>query len=80
MAYRIETYAGVAWQRVVDEDPDTGETVLCMEHNGDGDCWRMVMVGDDHVWHIDPDLIHELDDLEYCRSCGQIGCGMNVYV
>lgn len=40
---------------------------------------EMVMVGDDHIHIVDPDDIEELPEDEFCRDCGQIGCGHNVY-
>jgi hypothetical protein len=60
--YRIKTKPGIAW--FVDRP--------CED---DHECVLMVMVGDDHRWHIDEGDLIEIDDDEYCGSCGQIGCG-----
>ena len=53
----------------------------CGEFDEVADTSRVVavMVGDDrhHVVDIDDLVVIEEDD--FCRSCGQIGCGCNVY-
>ena|SRR3990167_7481377 len=33
------------------------------------------MVGDDHKHRVDETELIEIDELDYCASCGQIGCG-----
>ncbi len=33
-----------------------------------------VMVGDDRRFTFDPDELTPLNDLDYCASCGQVGC------
>lgn len=53
-------HPGMGWN----EEPDyvrTGDVVI-------------VMVGDDRRTAVDPADLVALDDTEYCRECGQIGC------
>lgn len=38
----------------------------------------VIMVGDDRVWHVDPDDCEPIDEGEYCRTCGQTGCTHDV--
>jgi hypothetical protein len=77
--YRVSGYDGVAWyllgyKLVRDED---------FEWSGieteDRDFVRAVMVGDDRVFVIDVDDLEQISDEDFCRDCGQIGCGHNVY-
>jgi hypothetical protein len=74
-----DTEPGECEGHPADWDDPMGETVYC-----DGSCepdpastgmLRMRMVGDDHVFPIDPDDLTALDDDAYCDCCGQIGCG-----
>ncbi len=41
---------------------------------------RVCMVGDDRVETVDVDYLERISDEDFCRDCGQIGCGHNVYV
>lgn len=76
--YRVSGYDGVAFWYAGDEierywtdyydDIDERATGMV----------RMVMVGDDREWIIDPDDCTPLRGSEYCRECGQIGCGWHV--
>ena len=74
-AYRVAGYKGIAfvvvgWQTEPDEDTEwtgieerTGALVVCM-------------IGDDrNIYGIDPSDVTPLDETEFCRECGQIGCG-----
>lgn len=77
-AVSVDGWRGIAfhvlgWQTEPDEDTEwtgmevrTGRLVV-------------VMVGDDQMHLADPDEITPLRSDEYCHSCGQIGCGCNVY-
>ena len=76
-AYKVAGHGGVAWrvtaweiERQWDEDEHferlTGNVVAHM-------------IGDDRDWIFDPADLTPLDDEEFCRECGQIGCGHNVY-
>jgi hypothetical protein len=65
-----------------------GEDVHCRFCDGSGKVWIQedepeevrtgrvicVMVGDDRRFTFDPDELTPLDDLDYCASCGQVGC------
>ena|SRR5438876_1196797 len=75
-AYSVEGYRGVAWSVLgweleyalsFDDVCETDEVrtgkVVCM------------MVGDDRRFTFDPAEVTALGDLDYCASCGQIGCG-----
>ncbi len=59
-----------------EEDPETGE-IYQSEEIEERDTGKLVarMVGDDHRFTIDPDdIIRPIQDEEFCRECGQIGC------
>jgi hypothetical protein len=76
--YRIAGWGAIAfrvlgWETKPDEDTDwsgyevrTGRVLA-------------VMVGDDYRHSVDPDGLTPLASDEFCHSCGQIGCGHNVY-
>ncbi len=59
---RAATLSGVACWYVED----------CEDHPN---CAIVVMVGDDHQWHLDYDDLDPITPEEFCGSCGQIGCG-----
>lgn len=63
MNVKVEGYEGIAFY-----DP-----YVCEEHGED--CRIVVMVGDDHAWHVEVDDITELEEDEFCGECGQVGCG-----
>lgn len=77
--YKVRQYSGVAfyvlgWETVPDEDTEwtgyetrTGRVLA-------------VMVGDDFRHSVDITDILPLAEDAFCRDCGQIGCGHNVYV
>lgn len=77
-AYSVDGYSGIAWyvlgwETEPDEDTEwsgyesrTGNVVACM-------------VGDDRYFSFDPSDVHAIEPESFCRSCGQIGCGHNVY-
>jgi len=68
-AYMVDGYKGVAW-RVYGwelEQDEEGDEI----HTGRIVC---VMVGDDRRFVFDPNEVTPLADLDYCASCGQIGC------
>ena len=68
VAYRV-----LGWETEPDEDTEwTG-----ME-NRTGNL-VMVMVGDDRHHSVEPDDVTEIPADGFCRDCGQIGCGHNVY-
>jgi len=37
------------------------------------------MIGDDRNFSVDPEDVEALDPESFCRDCGQVGCGHNVY-
>lgn len=77
-AYTVRGYAGIAfyvlgWETEPDEDtewsgyePRTGRVIV-------------VMIGDDRKHAVNPEDLTPLAPTAYCRDCGQIGCGCNVY-
>lgn len=40
---------------------------------------RAVMVGDDEVHIVDVEDLHVIPEDGFCRGCGQIGCGCEVW-
>ena len=40
---------------------------------------RAVMVGDDRVFEVDVDDLEMIGEEDFCRGCGQIGCGCEVW-
>jgi hypothetical protein len=76
--FAVRSYPGVAFwfagaETEADEDtawsgirPETGRVL-------------MVMVGDDRRHVVDPEDVTELAADAFCRDCGQIGCGANVW-
>lgn len=84
-AYRHASHHGIAWRI----DGFVMESVLVHDYCEDDDGnasyaeWEEVasesqvrahMVGDDKEWILDIDDLQELDEEDYCGSCGQIGC------
>jgi len=72
-AYTVQGYKGVAWRVYGWElglDPD-GTDPDDMVRSGRVVC---VMVGDDRRFKFEPEELTPLDDLDYCASCGQVGC------
>ena len=78
-AYTVDGWdAGLAWYVwgwETEPDEDTEWTGLEV-HTG-----RVVvtMVGDDREFAVDPEDVTPIEPDSFCRSCGQIGCGHNVY-
>lgn len=82
-AYKAEGYGGVAWRvtkyaMVLDgvwEDDD------CYDEWEVEDRTQVVahMIGDDRDFTFDVADLTPIDDESFCRECGQIGCGHNVY-
>ncbi len=92
--YKVRGWNGVAffllgWECVY-------EPVMCYGQDEDGNEVEMesgefdevanrdnviaVMVGDDRRHVVDVKDLEVLEPDKFCRSCGQIGCGCNVYV
>ena len=77
--FKVEGWGGIAWYcagfvEEADEDTEwTGYKVI------DKTRLRMVMVGDDEVHIFDVSEVEPIDEESFCRECGQIGCGHNVY-
>ena len=73
-AYRLDRWGkGIAWRILGHEtipDEDT-EWSGCENRNGK---LIAVMIGDDRMFSVDPDSVHEIDEDSYCPECGQIGC------
>jgi hypothetical protein len=69
------------------EDPDHPDGgyycdepgVGCLEERQADDAVIAVMVGDDRKHEIEVSELEVIGDDEFCRSCGQIGCGHNTY-
>ena len=73
-AYTVDGWGkGIAfyvrgWETQPDEDTEWSGIE---ERTGNVIC---TMVGDDRKFSVDPEDVHPLDELAYCRECGQIGC------
>ena len=92
--YKVHEYGnGIAWYAVgyatteveVEDswtDDETGETFYSYDVETVEDPERvvMVMVGDDREFTYDVEDVEVIPDDSFCRDCGQIGCGCNVYV
>jgi hypothetical protein len=78
-AYTVAEWGeGIAWYALgweTQPDADT-EWSGYEERTGNVACR---MVGDDRYFSIDPADLTPLDPLAFCRTCGQVGCGCNVY-
>jgi hypothetical protein len=80
MFYRVDGYDGIAWQFIqhptLVEFDEYGEAV---DETIDPELSVMVMVGDDRRFTFETDQLHIIENDAFCRDCGQIGCGCNVY-
>ena len=77
--YRVSGYGAIAWYllgyvKVRDEDYWWSGC----EYD-DTDRVRAVMVGDDRVFEFGVDELEQIGETEFCRGCGQIGCGCEVW-
>ncbi len=60
------------------DDPDS--YIYCeSEEIEDRGVVRAVMVGDDRVEIVDVDDLELIGEEDFCRGCGQIGCGCEVW-
>lgn len=76
--YRVKNYHKITfyllgWETEPDED-----TEWSGNENRTGNIVA-VMVGDDRKHVVEKDDLILIEDDKFCRSCGQIGCGCNVY-
>ncbi len=72
--YVCRQYPGVAiavygWETEPDEDTEWSG---CENRTGQV---LVVMVGDDRKFTVDPEDLTPIAELDYCASCGQVGCG-----
>lgn len=92
--YTVSGYAGIAfyllgWKAAsvpvmcLAIDPETGDEyeVESGEYDTEPDYQTViaVMVGDDRKHSVDVSDLTIIPEESFCRSCGQIGCGCNVY-
>jgi hypothetical protein len=85
--YKVDGHKGISFyllgwfaehelNHIYDEDDNNGfELELEPNYN----YVVAVMVGDDRKHKVAIEDIELLGEEEFCRSCGQIGCGCNVY-
>lgn len=66
--------AGIAWRFAGAETKPDADTEWTGIEEPTG-MVTMVMVGDDREFSIDPDDVGTLEEGEFCRECGQVGCG-----
>lgn len=76
--FSVRQYPGVAFYFYGPETEPDEDTEWSGIENETGRA-LMVMVGDDHKHRIDPEDVESIPMDSYCRDCGQIGCGANVY-
>lgn len=72
--YSVDGYGGIAFYLrgyVMERDEDYEWSGIEYENR---EQVRAVMVGDDREHIVDVDDLTELDEDDYCPSCGQIGC------
>lgn len=77
--YRVDGYGAIAWsvlgyEMVRDEDYEWSGIEEPNE-----DRVRAIMVGDDRVFTFDVEELTKIDEEDFCRECGQIGCGHAVW-
>lgn len=88
--YTVDGYGGVAWRAFNyqfewteeewvysgegDEDDESSYFFNESEKVEDRSKVRCHMVGDDRTFVFDVDELTALDELDYCASCGQVGC------
>jgi hypothetical protein len=73
----VTGWRGVAFHVQGPTMVDDEDTVWTGYQSATGDV-DVVMIGDDRVWHVDPDDCTPLADDAFCRECGQIGCTHDV--
>jgi hypothetical protein len=71
--YTVEGYHGIAFWYAGPELVPDADSEWTGEMNETGMA-RMVMVGDDREFIIDPDDCTVISFGDYCPECGQIGC------
>jgi hypothetical protein len=70
---------GIAWYLlgyVMVRDEDFDWTGIAEE---DRSRVRAVMVGDDRIFTADVDDLTVIGEEDFCRGCGQVGCGCEVW-
>ena len=73
-AYSVAGWgAGIAWRVYGWETEPTEDTEWDGIEERTGRV-VVVMVGDDRRFSVDPDDLTPLGELDYCASCGQVGC------
>ena len=71
--YSVAGYRGIAWYVYGWETQPTEDTEWDGIEERTGRIIA-VMVGDDRRFTFEPDELTPIPDLDYCASCGQIGC------
>lgn len=91
--YTVQGYRGVAWYLLGWAAEYKPIMCLCEDEDGNefedesgefelersGDSVVAVMVGDDRHFVFDTSELTLLGEDKFCRDCGQVGCGCNVY-
>lgn len=81
-AYTADGWAaGIAWRvdRYAYADDDLEQYEWSGIHEYDRTRVVAHMIGDDQPFDLDVDDLTPLGDRDYCRECGQVGCGCCVY-
>jgi len=78
--YKVKGYKGISFYLLGwKADEVENEEFEDIELSPDYSTVIAVMVGDDRKHDVDIDDLELLAEDGFCRSCGQIGCGCNVY-
>ncbi len=78
-AYKETGRDGIAW-RAFDYETEPDEDTEWSGYEVPTGRVLAHMIGDDRAESFDPEDLEPIADDAYCRDCGQIGCGHNVYV
>lgn len=72
-AYSVAGWDGIAW-RVIGAEIEPDEDTEWTGYERATGRVTAAMIGDDAVFAFDPADVSPISDLDYCSSCGQIGC------
>ncbi len=82
LGYATET-TEESWEYIGGPDDDTEDESNYLynepEEVEDRQRVRAVMVGDDRVFEVDVEDLTLLGEEDFCRGCGQVGCGCEVW-
>ena len=77
--YKVAGVNGVSWYLIGYVETANEDTDWTGIMDVDTETVRAIMVGDNRVHEIGVDELEVIPEDSFCRECGQIGCGCNVY-